>query len=69
MSRAWGSLGPCPRGGGRKANHEAITQAFRKEWSYSRSAKGRKPDPPYLLGILTRVYSEYPIPQLIGINP
>ncbi len=51
------------------AYHEAITQAFRREWSYSQSASGKKPDSSKLLEILTTVYSEYPIPQLIGITP
>ncbi len=51
------------------AYHEAITQAFRREWSYSRRELGSQIEPPELLRILTTVYSEYPIPQLIGITP
>jgi hypothetical protein len=48
------------------AYHQAITQAFRAKWGYNQ--KGR-PSPTQLQQILLEVYSEYPIPQLIGITP
>jgi hypothetical protein len=48
------------------AYHEAITQAFRQRWPYGRE---EPPRPQELLRILAEVYSEYPIPQLIGIMP
>ncbi|MFP2925457.1 hypothetical protein ACLESO_09595 [Pyxidicoccus sp. 3LG] len=48
------------------AYHKAITQAFRSRWHYG---QGEKPKPQLLTDILVRVYAEYPIPQLIGINP
>lgn len=47
------------------AYHKAITQEFRQEWRYGQG----KPDPRQLMDILTRVYSRYPIPQLVGIEP
>ncbi|MDC0711336.1 hypothetical protein POL68_22895 [Stigmatella sp. ncwal1] len=47
------------------AYHKAITQAFRQEWRYGRS----RPNAEELMGLITRVYSKYPIPQLIGIEP
>jgi hypothetical protein len=48
------------------AYHKVLTRAFRKEWEYER--KGF-PKPEQLQAILLTVYSKYPIPQLIGINP
>jgi len=47
------------------AYHKAITQAFRQRWPYGQ----RRPDPQKLGEILLEVYAEYPIPQLIGIQP
>lgn len=48
------------------AYHQAITQEFRRLWSYGR---GELPRPEELQGLLTEVYSKYPIPQLIGLTP
>lgn len=48
------------------AYHQAITQAFRAQSGYNRRDK---PDPGKLQQILIDVYSQYPIPQLIGITP
>lgn len=48
------------------AYHQAITQEFRRLWSYGR---GTVPSPAELQGMLTEVYSKYPIPQLIGLTP
>jgi hypothetical protein len=48
------------------AYHQAITQEFRRLWSYGR---GELPRPAELQGLLTEVYSRYPIPQLIGLTP
>ncbi|HSP80068.1 MAG TPA: hypothetical protein VLQ93_16175, partial [Myxococcaceae bacterium] len=48
------------------ASHMAITQEFRRHWNYGR---GDKPDPEQLMGIMLKVYSKYPIPQLVGITP
>lgn len=31
--------------------------------------RGDKPAPEQLLGLMIKVYSRYPIPQLVGINP
>ncbi len=46
--------------------HQLITNAFRREWGYGRP----KPDEQRARDSMLRVYSEYPIPQLIGIeNP
>jgi hypothetical protein len=47
------------------AYHKAITQAFRQRWPYGQ----RRPDPQKRFEILMEVYAEYPIPQLIGIQP
>jgi hypothetical protein len=47
------------------AYHKAVTQAFREEWHYGQD----RPDPRQLQDILIRVYSRYPIPQLVGIEP
>ncbi len=47
------------------AYHKAMTQAFRGRWGYGRE----KPSPQELQELLIRVYSSYPIPQLIGIEP
>ncbi len=47
------------------AYHKAITQAFRRRWGYRQG----KPSPEELQLILIEVYSKYPIPQLIGIEP
>lgn len=47
------------------AYHKAITQAFRQERQYGQP----RPEPQELTRILERVYSRYPIPQLIGITP
>jgi hypothetical protein len=49
-----------------KPYHQAITQEFRREWPYGQQ---RPPTQQELMGILTRVYSKYPIPQLVGIQP
>ena len=48
------------------AYHKAITQAFRRAWKYG---QGRRPEPHELQRVLIEVYSQYPIPQLIGITP
>lgn len=48
------------------AYHKLLTRAFRKEWGYD---KTRPPNPEERLAIMLKVYSQYPIPQLIGINP
>ncbi|QQR44967.1 hypothetical protein JKA73_02120 [Myxococcus xanthus] len=48
------------------AYHKAVTQQFRRAWPYG---QGRRPTPQELQKILLEVYSEYPIPQLIGITP
>ncbi|MCY0997159.1 hypothetical protein OWM54_08380 [Myxococcus sp. MISCRS1] len=48
------------------AYHKAITQAFRRKWEYG---QGRRPEPQRLQDIMIEVYSQYPIPQLIGIEP
>jgi hypothetical protein len=48
------------------AYHQAITQEFRAQWGYGR---GQKPSPAELQEILLKVYSRYPIPQLIGLPP
>jgi len=47
------------------AYHKAITQAFRLEWAYGRN----RPSSEELMVLMTRVYSKYPIPQLVGIEP
>jgi len=47
------------------AYHQAITQEFRREWPYGQEP----PRPLQLAEIMMRVYSKYPIPQLIGIEP
>ena len=47
------------------AYHKLLTREFRREWSYDR----RPPKPAELRDILLKVYSQYPIPQLIGITP
>jgi hypothetical protein len=47
------------------AYHKAITQAFRERWKYRQG----HPRPERLQEILVQVYSQYPIPQLIGIEP
>jgi hypothetical protein len=51
----------------RTAYHQAITQAFRREWPYGQSAA--KPSPEQLMKIMMKVYGKYPIPQLVGIEP
>ena len=48
------------------AYHKLITQAFRREWGYDRRGL---PNAAQRQEILLRVYSQYPIPQLIGITP
>lgn len=48
------------------AYRKAVTQQFRRAWPYG---QGRRPTPQELQKILLEVYSEYPIPQLIGITP
>lgn len=48
------------------AYHKAITQAFRLEWRYGQERPPSKQD---LMNILIRVYEQYPIPQLVGIEP
>jgi hypothetical protein len=47
------------------AYHKLITRQFRKEWEYSSG----NPSPEQLQKILLKVYSQHPIPQLIGITP
>jgi hypothetical protein len=47
------------------AYHKLLTREFRREWSYDRG----KPTSQELQGILLKIYSQYPIPQLIGITP
>jgi hypothetical protein len=48
-----------------KAYHYAITQEFRTAWPYGQD----RPTPKQRMNILIQVYSRYPIPQLIGIEP
>jgi hypothetical protein len=48
------------------AYHLAITQEFRRHWGYGTR---RRPEPEQRLEIMIKVYSKYPIPQLVGINP
>ncbi len=48
-----------------KAYHYAITRAFRENWPYGQG----RPEPKQQMDILIKVYSRYPIPQLIGIDP
>jgi hypothetical protein len=43
--------------------HQLITNAFRRRWSYG----NEKPSEAQAKDIMLKVYSEYPIPQLIGI--
>jgi hypothetical protein len=45
--------------------HVAITQSFRTKWQYGQP----HPEPVQLRRILLEVYTEYPIPQLLGITP
>jgi hypothetical protein len=45
------------------AYHQLITNAFRKRWPYGRG----NPEPEEAQKIMLKVYSDYPIPQLIGI--
>ncbi|WNG57687.1 hypothetical protein F0U59_25200 [Archangium gephyra] len=47
------------------AYHKLLTREFRKEWSYDRG----EPSAQRLQEILLKVYSQHPIPQLIGITP
>jgi hypothetical protein len=47
------------------AYHKAITQEFRGIWKYGQG----EPSPAQLQEILVQVYSKYPIPQLVGIEP
>jgi hypothetical protein len=48
------------------AYHQLLTNAFRQHWSYGRD----KPPPEKAQELMLKVYSDYPIPQLIGIpNP
>ncbi len=47
------------------AYHKAITQEFRERWNYGQG----EPSPAQLQEILVQVYSRYPIPQLVGIEP
>ncbi|HEX8436048.1 hypothetical protein [Archangium sp.] len=47
------------------AYHKLLTREFRRQWSYD----SRPPKPTELQDLLLKVYSQYPIPQLIGINP
>jgi hypothetical protein len=47
------------------AYHKLLTREFRKAWGYDK----RPPKPEELQNLLLTVYSQYPIPQLIGINP
>jgi hypothetical protein len=47
------------------AYHKLLTREFRREWSYDRG----EPSPQELQTVLLKVYSRYPIPQLIGITP
>jgi hypothetical protein len=48
------------------AYHKLLTRAFRKEWGYDKTSP---PKPQERLEIMLKVYSQFPIPQLIGINP
>jgi hypothetical protein len=48
-----------------KAYHYAVTQEFRARWPHGQEAPRAKE----LQNILIQVYSRYPIPQLIGIDP
>nr|BDT30848.1 hypothetical protein MFMH1_05170 [Myxococcus sp. MH1] len=47
------------------AYHKAITQAFRERWAYGQE----RPAPDKLQLLLVQVYSQHPIPQLIGLQP
>ena len=47
------------------AYHKLLTREFRKAWGYDK----RPPKPEELQNLLLMVYSQYPIPQLIGIKP
>ncbi len=47
------------------AYHVAITQAFRTKWHDGQPP----PEPVQLRRILLEVYTEYPIPQLLGLTP
>ncbi|HEX5754500.1 MAG TPA: hypothetical protein VFZ09_50415 [Archangium sp.] len=47
------------------AYHKLLTREFRREWSYDRG----EPTQQRRQEILLKIYSQYPIPQLIGINP
>ncbi|MCY1078447.1 hypothetical protein [Archangium lansingense] len=47
------------------AYHKLLTREFRKEWGYDRG----EPTAQRLQEILLKVYSQNPIPQLIGITP
>ncbi|WNG37976.1 hypothetical protein F0U61_33085 [Archangium violaceum] len=47
------------------AYHKLLTREFRKAWSYDK----RPPEPAELRDILLNLYSQYPIPQLIGVEP
>jgi hypothetical protein len=43
--------------------HQFITNAFRRQWNYGKG----KPNEQEAKQIMLKVYSEYPIPQMIGI--
>lgn len=43
--------------------HQLLTNAFRQRWSYGRG----RPDKEEARRIMMEIYSQYPIPQLIGI--
>jgi hypothetical protein len=47
------------------AYHQFLTNAFRQRWPYGGGR--RKPEPEEAQRIMLKVYSELPIPQLIGI--
>jgi len=48
------------------AYHQLLTNAFRQHWGYGRG----KPPPEKAQQIMLEVYSQFPIPQLVGIpNP
>lgn len=47
------------------AYHKAITQEFRRRWPYGT----KEPSANELRELLVQVYSRYPIPQLVGIEP
>jgi hypothetical protein len=49
------------------AYHKAITAEFRRLHGYGSNVE--RPSPARLQELLIQVYSKYPIPQLVGIEP